>query len=117
MTSEQDPVVWQRRTCGAWCKRRHEHTDSPINRLCTYEAAGVPLSMSTAHAGGENQGPHMTEATVGLEQQPREFEAHVVVSPPTEVENLTLDEAEQLAGLLVETVQTAREAAQEVNRW
>lgn len=117
MTAEQDPVIWQRRTCGRFCQRRHEHTDAPINRGCTSGEVGIPLSMSTAHAGGENQGPRMTEVVIALAQEPREFEAHLVISLPTEVENLTLNEAERLASLLVETVQTAREAAQEVNHW
>lgn len=108
-------TIWQRRECGAFCRVRHTHTASPANRACVGEEAAVPLSMSTAHAGGENLGPVMATVVAVLEQGPREREPHVNVSLPTEVESLTLDEAERLSSVLARLVHEGREAAKEVD--
>lgn len=108
-------AIWQRRECPAWCAVQHTHTSSPVNRACAGEETAIPLSMSTAEAGGENLGPVMVTAVAVLEQEPREREPHVIVSLPTEVENLTLNEAEHLSSVLARLVHEGREGAKEVD--
>lgn len=108
MTRDQKPTIWMRRPCDSWCTTVHRDIDALPNRECVYEPPGVPLTLSAVHEGGENHGPQLAQIAAGLEWGPREVNPHIALSMPTEVENLTLDEAEDVVALLTELIWLGR---------
>ncbi|MEU6036890.1 hypothetical protein ABZ801_15925 [Actinomadura sp. NPDC047616] len=96
---------------------KHRDTDHPENRQCENRPNGVPLSLGPVYPGGENHGPEMAMVNASLEWAPREISPRVVVSMPSNIEDLTIEEAEAFAQLLALQIDLARRAAEkEVER-